>query len=425
MTTRRLLTGFVAGALLAAGVLTGLQYLVDPYGYFGLPTLMGVNAQKPFMYDNARLAKPQVILRRKPAALILGGSTMEGGIDPTHPALAPWPNVYNAALPSGRFYESYRIFQHALSQGKVELAIVSLDFINWAGFSQISASGFLEAALATRLDGQPNTSMSSLSLRRYLHPKFIGDGLITLSYQDTRVLVKGTTPARFPTHWYLENGQRQHDSSMRYGIAFRGFDVPFRRYMQTQAARLKGIPSDNFFPAKVDGEDYFSLIQRFVKLAADNGVRLMFLLPPCHVSILETYISSGVWDEYGTFKERVISALDAAERDTGLRVPAFDFCIYSPQNSEPILSRRDQMVPPLTYWDPVHLSDQTGGLALSIMFGQVAPNDGFGANLRDVGDITRYMAQDLSRREALRQTMSEEFFDYSAILSSGNEFARP
>ena len=425
MTTRRLLAGFVAGAVLAAGVIVGLKYFVDPYGYFGLPTLEGVNAQKPFMYDNARLAKSQAIVRRHPAALILGGSSVEGGLDPTHPALAPWPSAYNAALPSGRFYESYRLLQHALSQGRVELVIVSLDFINWVGFSQISTSDFSEAALATGLDGQPNASRSSLSLRRFFNPKFIGDGLITLSYQDTRLLVNGTTPARFPTHWYLENGQRVHDSSMRYGIAFRGFDVPFRRYMQVQQARLKGIPADNFFPARVDGEDYFSLIQRFVKLAAEKDFRLIFLIPPCHVSMLETYVSSGVWDKYGAFKERVVAALGAAEHETGRRVPAFDFCVYAPQNSELILSRKDQMVPPFTYWDPVHLSDRTGDLALSIMFGQLALGDGFGANLRDVGEITRYMARDLARRETLRREMSEEFSHYSVILSSGTEIARP
>ena len=423
--TRKLLIGFVAGAVLASGVLASLKYLIDPYDYFGLPTLQGVNAQKPFMYDYARLAKPMAIVRRHPEALILGGSTVEGGLDPTHQALAPWPSAYNAALPSGRFYESYRMLQHALSHGNVKLVIVSLDFINWAGFSQISTPDFQEAALATRLDGNTNTSRSSLSLRQFFNPKFIADGLITLSYQDSRVLVKGDTSARFPTHWYLENGQRVHDSSIRYGITFRGFDVPFRRYMQNQQRRLRDIPADNFFPARVEGEDYFSLIQRFVKLAAEEDFKLMFLIPPCHVSILETYVNSGVWGKYGIFKERIVEALDAAERSTGHRIPAFDFCVYAPQNSEKILSRRNQMEPPLSYWDPVHLSNQTGSLALSIMFGQVAPNDGFGTNLRDVGGMAKYMTQDLSRRETLRRIMSEEFSEYSAILSSGNELARP
>lgn len=417
---RRILAGFAAGAMLAAGVLVLLQYLVDPYDYFGMPTLSGFNAQKPFMYDHARLAKTQAIARRHPAALILGGSTIEGGLDPAHPALAAWPGAYNAALPSGRFYESYRLLQHALAHGRVDLAIVSLDFINWVGAPDISVPGFSEASLATRFDGTLNVGASSASLRRHFRPGVIGHGLVTLSYQDPRVLVKGTTLDRFPTHWYRENGQRDHESSLRYGIAFRGFDLPFRRYMQTQQARLSRVSADNPFPARVAGEDYFALIQRFVKLAREQEVRLMFLMPPCHASMLETYIGAAVWDEFGVFKERVVAALDAAERDTGLHVPVFDFCVYAPPNSEPILSRGDQRAPPLTYWDPAHLSDRTGDLALSIMFGDRAPIGAFGTDLRTAGSIPRYMEQDLARREILRRSQAEEFAAYRANLSSVN-----
>lgn len=420
MTTRRLLTGFAAGALLAACVLAGLQYLVDPYGYFGLPTLAGVNAQKPFMYDYARLAKPRTIVRRHPQALILGGSTIEGGLDPAHPALSAWPTAYNAALPSGRFYESYRLLQHALAQGRVELAIVSLDFINWVGAPDISVPGFSEAALATAFDGSPNAGAATAGLRRHFRPAMLGHGLVTLSYQDPRVLVKGTTLERFPTHWYRENGQRDFGSSLRYGIAFHGFDVPFRRYMQAQQKRLSAISADDPFPARVAGEDYFALIRRFVKLAADRDVQLVFLMPPCHVSLLETYIGAGVWDEFGIFKSRVVAALDAAEQDTGRRAPVFDFCVYAPPNAEPVLSRRDQMLAPQTYWDPAHLTDLTGDLALSIMFGQHPPVGAFGADLRKAGSIQRYMEEDLARREVLRRAQPVEFDDYRANLSSDN-----
>jgi hypothetical protein len=393
-----------------------LQYVVDPYDYFDLPTVEGFNKFKPFVYDHARMSKTQAIVRQRPTALILGGSSMEGGLDPAHPALAAWPAAYNAALPSGRFYESYRLLQHAIAQGRVELAIVSLDFINWAGIPTINAPGFSETALSMSLHGQPNADVLSPPLKQIFRPKFIGNGLVTLSYQDPRVLVKGTTHDRFPTHWYLKNGQRAHDSSQRYGIVYRGFDAPFRLYMQQQQARLVSISADDFFPARVEGEDYFALIRRFVELSAEKNIRLIFMMPPCHVSMLETQIASGVWEQFGIFKERVVATLDAAERGMGHHIPVYDFCVYAQPNAEPIFSRPDQMVPPLTYWDPIHLNSRTGDLALSIMFGQVAPIEGFGVDLRGVGSIRHYMTQELSRREELRRKMRDEFSSYASIL---------
>ena len=83
------------------------------------------------------------------------------------------------------------------------------------------------------------------------------------------------------------------------------------------------------------------------------------------------------------------------------------------------------MVAPRTYWDPAHLTDGTGDLALSIMFGERPPVGAFGTNLRDAGSIPRYMDEDLARREVLRQAQPEEFEDYRANLSSVNASQAP
>jgi hypothetical protein len=122
------LGGFVAlpPILLAAFVL-----VVDPYYVFGSPSLPGINVVRPFYELHVIAAKPYQVQRIKPAAVSLGSSRVEVGLDPRHPGWAD-RNVFNFGLPSATSYEVMLAFLHAQAVGQpLKQAVVGLDFFGF------------------------------------------------------------------------------------------------------------------------------------------------------------------------------------------------------------------------------------------------------------------------------------------------------
>jgi hypothetical protein len=187
--------------------------------------------------------------------------------------------------------------------------------------------------------------------------------------------------------------------------------------MKAQYGRLKAIDHASPFPARVAGGDYFDLLEQFVRLSAEKDFRLVLVMPPCHITLLETIVKAGVWNEFRQFKRRVAAKVDQADKTHGTRVPVYDFCVFELPNAEPILSRKSQLKPPSSFWDPAHLSDATGDLALAIMLGGLLPVGSFGVDLGKESDLDAYFARDLERRLSLQKVLPAEFAAIHLTLS--------
>ena len=119
------LGGFLAlpPILLAAFVVA-----VDPYCVFGSPSWAGINAVRPNYESNIFTAKPSQVRRIRPAAVALGSSRVEVGLDPRHPG---WVNsrTFNFGLPGSTSYEVMLALLHAQKVGQpLKQAVVGLDF---------------------------------------------------------------------------------------------------------------------------------------------------------------------------------------------------------------------------------------------------------------------------------------------------------
>ena len=122
------LMGFAAlpPLLLAAFVIS-----VDPYYMFGSPSLPGINAVRPYYETNIFSAKPRQVQRIRPAAVALGSSRVEVGLDPRHPGWVD-PRTFNFGLPGSTSYEIMLAFLHAQTVGRpLKQAVVGLDFFGF------------------------------------------------------------------------------------------------------------------------------------------------------------------------------------------------------------------------------------------------------------------------------------------------------
>src|SRR5262245_52067296 len=95
---RRFAIALGAFAIVPPLVVAAFVIAVDPYYVFGLPSWSGFNAVRPYYERHVLVAKPYQVRRLRPAAVALGSSRVEVGIDPRH---GGWIDraVFNFALP--------------------------------------------------------------------------------------------------------------------------------------------------------------------------------------------------------------------------------------------------------------------------------------------------------------------------------------
>ena len=209
---RTILVFFFVNILSACSVLALLVWLhkaVDPYFIFGNKLIPGLNAEKPFLVSNSRVAKPQIVSRLKPQVVYLGASTIEAGLDPDFMFSNSNPSsIFNLGISGGQFYEIYRMFQHATTIETVNKIIIGIDFSFWTSDNKKYRPGFREMHLAVDKNYLPQKDWQNLLLWTLARQR-IGDGLLTLHYQDLRYISKDG----FPLHWLKLNGARTEDSS--------------------------------------------------------------------------------------------------------------------------------------------------------------------------------------------------------------------
>jgi hypothetical protein len=122
------LAGF---ATLPPLLLGGFVIAVDPYYVFGSPSLPGINAVRPYYETNIFSAKLHQVRRIRPAAVALGSSRAEVGLDPRHPGWAD-ARTFNFGLPGSTSYEVMLAFLHAQAVGPpLKQAVVGLDFFGF------------------------------------------------------------------------------------------------------------------------------------------------------------------------------------------------------------------------------------------------------------------------------------------------------
>ena len=111
-------------------VITVFNWWVDPYGIFHVAEY---DPKKPiWVSKQLRLAKVHRLKQLKPQGIVLGSSSSQLGIDPSHPGWDQdvYPR-YNAGLPGASLYETFRFFQHSQAVSHPKQILIGLDFITF------------------------------------------------------------------------------------------------------------------------------------------------------------------------------------------------------------------------------------------------------------------------------------------------------
>jgi hypothetical protein len=368
MRAGRYLAWYAIAALLLSGLVILVGVFADPYRVFGTPTFAGVNEIKPRIYQESRLAKVYQLVRVEPRTLVLGNSRAEIGFDPASPA---WPDaarpVFNAAQAGSGIDTAIARLRCASATHRPELVILGLDVQDFLTPPSRAKPGTPGAA-PDRSDGLTRCGLDTVHrwkarARSTLTISALSDSLATLAGQDPDTGVTMEPNGFNPLRDYRVHVRRIG----HFGLFAQKNEVNDRAYARR--------PKPNF--DNPDSNEAMRELRQFLKLGADNQIKLVLFIHPYHADFLHMLDRLGFWPAFESWKRKLVELASAESGRYATPIRIIDFSGYSQYATEPVPPEGDTRTEMRWYWEPGHYKSSLGNLMLAQIFG----GTGFGTEV--------------------------------------------
>lgn len=331
------------GSAVVMTLVLSLNRLANPYCLFADDWVPHEN--KPETFSHSRLVKANQVRHLRPAALVLGSSRAESGIDPRHPAWRHHP-VYNLGLPGARIYEVMRYFQHGCAAGEVKEAVLVLDFFSFLEGSGV-AKDFREDRLLTDRDGALQSGFSW------------GDWTSGVISWDACVASLETLFAGAVGRRHLANGSRNTAFDIDRILARGGAAKAFEALGRSGSTLMPGTASRL-------GEHEKACFCTILDLARRESIELRIALGPTHVAYLEGVVADQKWELFLQWMRTVVEQVEnEAVRSGQAAFLLADFNGYHEFNQE----RMPDKGVGQHYFDPFHFTPRLGSQMLDLLMG--------------------------------------------------------
>jgi hypothetical protein len=314
---------FFSGAAIVILMVVCFNALIDPYGIYKAPILLGINHVKPQRKFNDRLVKAIDIIHIKPLTIFLGSSRTKRGLNPNHPALSSSQPAYNLGLDGANMYEVLRYLQHSIkNQPRLQQVIIGVDFFMFNEY----------------LGNQPGFDENRLE-KTYIIPADLMNSLVSL---EVLAVDRETILA-----------SRQQSPQAEY-VDHKGY-VPNEEYEKKPTKfRFKHFLTSYFIVHhKYKFSDkYFADFQKIVNLCRENNIQLIVFISPAHATQWEAIKATGQWTTFEAWKKKLVQL-----------TPVWDFSGYNSITTEEI---DDVMA---NYLDNSHYTVQIGDLVINRILG--------------------------------------------------------
>jgi hypothetical protein len=361
------LAGLAGFLLVSLGGLASFNFIVDPYSFFNLASIEGVNQYKTYG-RKIRLRKPIHVYLRKPSVVILGSSRGGRGLQCKDLVIdgKQESDCYNASIRGITPYESYRMLEHSIGVGQVEHLVLQLSYGTFLERKSYKDS-FFEENFTTPEQGISLELWQNL-LNRLLYALFsseaINDSLHTIKFQDK------------PYGWFSTSiwSFEKDGSWTTYPIQL-AIDDP--AWAASKEQKGWGLASNammkNFkkFRKKIDKDpehfDYnYHFLREQLRLAHQHGIETNLMVPPSHIEYLDIVYRAGLWQHYQQWKRNLVKLNREVAQEFGKApFPLWDFSGFNQYTMEPSwedLKAGEQM---RWYVDVVHFNEKIGHKLLS------------------------------------------------------------
>lgn len=336
------------------GCIALFNLVVDPIGYWEMPTSERLNSSKPQQGLHDRLLKSADIVRKKPRAVLLGSSRVQVGLDPKDVSEYGYSDVYNSALSAATIYEQLMYLRHALfNNPALELVVIGLDYETFNMYDDKYRSGF-------KLERMERSS---------LYPQDILETILT----------KDVTEASWKT--VLHNVKDNEKVSY---LRDDGARTDQYQAMMTQKTR-KGRTVEEAFLAPIaetrqgghlTGEN-LDVFRQIVEICKKNNIKLVAYIHPYHAEVLGRYERANRWSDFECWKVELSKIY-----------PIWDFSGFHQVATEKISNEM------LYYWEASHYKKLVGKMILRRIFDQADDSNpaNFGVLITD-SNVREHLAR--------------------------------
>ncbi len=308
---------------------SGFNFLIDPYGIFNTPAMVGINKIKPEKRKQVRLFKAIAVARLKPQMVFLGSSRTEFGLSTSHPVLRQFQPAYNLALPSPNMYEVRRYLEHAIANNQLQQVVLGIDFFMFNVF------------LANTPDFNENRlEKTEITLQDTINSIYSIDVLLA-----SLVTVRHNHQKPNGLDYFYPDGSRTENRDIIFG------NQPMRKIMRA------GLQQNTFLAKQNPARRYqlsqknLNELQTIVNLCREHQINLKIFISPAHATHWESIRVGGFWPVFEQWKREIVKIY-----------PIWDFSGYNSITTEPI---SDDMK---NYLDSSHYTRAIGNLILNRIF---------------------------------------------------------
>jgi hypothetical protein len=335
-TTRKFLITFLTIVIIAVIFIGSVNYLTDPFHYFGTPPISSLNEHKlPSKLERFECALKIMCL--KPKAIILGSSRARAGFETSYYSkLAGYP-AYKSAFAGARFHELYHYFEHALhNQPDLKAVFLSLDFFafskNLTPVSEYSEERFNRSSASLNdffklIFALPTLKFSYETVQHNLHPERY--------FADTNLV------------------KIDHNEYIRLGFILENPGL----YLQTEIYSF--FNSYETDPAKI------AMFKKLVETCKAKNIDLKIVFAPVNEFYWEALYQNNKWNDFEALK-RQLAAIH----------PIYDFSGFSTYNTEPLPTPTEENP---YYFELSHFKPSLGRIILNKVYGkeECCPDTGF------------------------------------------------
>lgn len=386
-------------------LMAGFNFMVDPYDINGVFKRPEINGIKPETASHIRLSKAYQTVNAPPVAIVLGSSRALA-IDTAHSDWKRSEPRLNLALDGVNMSEVLQYFKHAAQQGKLQHAIIGLDFfyfnIYWASGDQSGNAVFLEG----------NDPFKKAAVYTQL-PVLLSFDTVSSSLAT----IRSNNDINSPQDNLPRTNANNSESIPQVREKFLRSETQYIKELYFPAP-LKTYAFDNHA-----GQSSLREFRELVRLARTMNIDLDLYISPSHARQWELIRAAGLWPQFETWKQGLVKILEeeSPHSPDKMEYRLWDFSGYTSITTEPLPDTADSRQDMKYYLDSSHFSPETARLVLNRIFAERSRKFDFPADFGvaiNQKNIDSHLAEIRKQQARYRVTHPDEILEVETLVNS-------